>query len=74
MSDHAVGGLVYILSGIVISLFGALVVRYPEASYTIRAGWKHDDASLSSRGHTDQRMMGVVITLIGVGIILMGII
>jgi len=74
VSSHPGIVLVYVLSGVVISLVGGLVVQYPEASYAIRTSWKHDDPSLSSRGRTDQRVIGAVIMLIGIGIILMGII
>lgn len=72
MGFHVGSASVYILAGILVSLAGALVIRYPEASYAVRTAWKHDDASLSSSGRTDQRVMGGIIFLIGVGLILQG--
>lgn len=72
MSFHAGGTSVFILVGLLVSLAGVLVIRYPEASYAVRTAWKHENPSLSSSGRTDQRVMGGIVLLIGVGLVLHG--
>lgn len=62
----------YLISGVLLCILGALVAKYPEASYAIRTAWKHDDVSVSERGLTDQRLMGVVTVVIGLGILGLG--
>lgn len=68
MSTHGGSPLLYLVAGVVLSLIGALIVRYPEDSYLVPTAWKHDEASLSSAGRTDQRLMGAVVLLIGIGL------
>jgi uncharacterized protein YjeT (DUF2065 family) len=60
------------LGGLLLAL-GAVVVRHPETSYHLRAGWRHDgDVSLSEKGRTDMRVAGGVIVLIGMVILARG--
>lgn len=73
MASQIIGMLFSVLIGGFVSAVGILTVRYPEASYAIRTAWKHDDVTLSSRGRTDQRWLGIVLTILGVVIIYVGI-
>lgn len=73
MTDHVGPALLQLLFGVMVGLSGALIVRYPDASYAIRTAWKHDDASLSDRGRTDQRLMGAVLVVVGLGIAMRGV-
>jgi len=73
MTDHVGSAVLHLLFGFVVGLSGALIVRYPDATYAIRTAWKHDDASLSDRGRTDQRLMGAVLLLVGLAVVLRGV-
>ena len=73
MTGHVGPAVLHILFGVVVGISGALVVRYPDASYAIRTAWKHDDASLSDRGRTDQRLMGAVLLVVGLALVLRGV-
>jgi hypothetical protein len=52
---------------------GAITILYPEASYRIRTAWKHEEVTLSSRGRSDQKGLGVVLTLLGIVIMYVAI-
>jgi hypothetical protein len=73
MASQIIGMLFSVLIGGFVCVVGILTIRYPEASYAIRTAWKHDDVSLSSRGRTDQRWLGVILTVLGIIIIYVGI-
>ena len=73
MTDHVGSAVLHLLFGFVVGLSGALIVRYPDATYAIRTAWKHDDASLSDRGRTDQRLMGAVLLVVALGIVFRGL-
>lgn len=63
---------VLLLGGFVSSV-GVVTILYPEASYRIRTAWKHEEVALSSRGRSDQKGMGIVLTLLGIVIMYVGI-
>ena len=63
-------GVVSVVAGLFVGLVGILVVRYPQASYSVRTGWKHEDPELTDRGRRDQRLVGVI--LVFVGLVLVG--
>jgi uncharacterized protein YjeT (DUF2065 family) len=73
MSAHLGTVLLRVLVGLLVGVGGALIARYPEASYAVRTAWKHDDVSLSEAGRRDQRLMGTVIVAVGVGVALSGL-
>lgn len=74
MSSHGEGAVIYVVAGVLLIVVGALVVRYPEETYALRTAWKHDgDVSLAEGGRTDQRLMGGIVALVGLGLLLAGV-
>lgn len=73
MSGGIISTVFSVLIGGFVSAVGILTIRYPEASYAVRTAWKHEDATLSSSGRTDQRGLGLVFTLLGLVIIYVGL-
>lgn len=65
--------VVRVAAGAVICLAGALVLRYPEASYALGAGWKQDEPTLSGAGRTDQRLHDLVVVGIGLWVVVWGL-
>lgn len=74
MPSHLPTAVVNIVLGLTVVGLGALVVRHPETSYRIRAGWKHDgEVTLSEKGRTDMRLTGGVVLLVGLVILARGV-
>jgi len=62
-----------VLGGLLLAL-GALIVRHPDTSYQLRAGWRHDgEVSLSEKGRTDMRVAGGVVVLLAMVIVARGV-
>lgn len=74
MPSHFPTAVVNLVLGLAVAGLGALVVRHPETSYRVRAGWTHDgDVTLSEKGRTDMRVTGGVVVLLGLLLLVRGV-
>jgi len=66
--------LLHVLVGALLAIGGVWIAAYPQRSYEIRTAWKHEDPDLTGGGRLDQRLMGVLFAVLGLGVAVAGVV